>query len=137
MCEILENSPTSGIYLECRDQGSRIGWSLENVLDFLKKSFQRLPMAIFERAGRRVSGDVLQENAQEEGKAEKQHSHWWPTVASGKRVEKSGPYFLKQVIALKSRIPQASRFWDRTRSLRNMTQISATKSKQKLNGMLK
>lgn len=54
-----------------------------------KQSLQRLLMSI-EWAGRRVSGEVLQENAPEMGKAEKQYSRWWSTTASGKRVEKAG-----------------------------------------------
>ena len=49
---------------------SRIGWSLENALDLMKKPLQRLLAAIV-RAGRRVSAGVLQENANETGKAEK------------------------------------------------------------------
>ena len=51
-----------------QEAGSRIGWSLKNALDFLNKSLQRLLMAI-ERASRRLSVEVVQENAQEEGNA--------------------------------------------------------------------
>ena len=40
---------------------SRIGWSLENALDLMKKPLQRL-LAAIEGAGRRVSAGVLQEN---------------------------------------------------------------------------
>ena len=39
---------------------SRIGWSLENALDLMKKPLQRL-LAAIEGAGRRVSAGVLQE----------------------------------------------------------------------------
>ena len=49
------------------------GWSFENALDLaklMKKLPQRL-LAAIERAGRRVSAEVLQENAHEEGKTEK------------------------------------------------------------------
>ena len=52
-----------------QEAGSRIGWSLKNAFDFLNKSLQRLLMAI-ERASRRLSVEVVQENAQEEGNAE-------------------------------------------------------------------
>ena len=47
---------------------------IENALDLKKKSLQRL-LSAKEAAGRRVSVGVLQENANEKGKAEKQHSH--------------------------------------------------------------
>ena len=42
----------------------------ENALDFEKKALQRL-LSAKEAAGRRVSAEVLQENANEKGKAEK------------------------------------------------------------------
>ena len=58
----------------------------ENALDLKKKSLQRL-LPAKEAAGRRVSAEVLQESANEKGKAEKQGSRRWPTAASGKRVE--------------------------------------------------
>ena len=41
-----------------KHQGSRIGWSLANTLDLMKKSLQRL-LAAIEGAGRRVSAEVL------------------------------------------------------------------------------
>ena len=43
---------------------------VENALDLKEKSLQRLFPAI-EAVGRRVSAEVLQENANEKGKAEK------------------------------------------------------------------
>ena len=54
-----------------KHQGSRIGWSLANTLDLMKKSLQRL-LAAIEGAGRRVSARVLQENAHEKGHVEQQ-----------------------------------------------------------------
>ena len=107
----------SGTRTLSKDQGSRIKDRMvsRKRLDFPKSSFQRLPMA-YERAGRRVPGQVLQENAQEEGTAEKPHESIFSLAthcSAQKRFEKSGPYFLKYVIPLKSIIPKASRLWDR------------------------
>ena len=115
---------------------SRIGWSLENALDLMKKPLQRLLAAIV-RAGRRVSAGVLQENANEKGKAEKQHSHRWPTAASGKRVEgkKTRLTNLSYVTALRSRISHASHFWERTRILR-VKDAGVSKSKKGSDGWI-
>ena len=53
-------------------------------------------------------------------KQKKQHTHRWPTAASGKRVEEKQTRLdnLSYVTALRSRISHASRFWERTRILR-------------------
>ena len=56
-----------------KDQGS--DGHLKTLETLKKKSLQRLYAAIV-GAGRRVSAEVLQENANEKGEAEKQNSHW-------------------------------------------------------------
>ena len=77
-----------------KDQGSRIRWSLENALDFKKKSLQRLLRAIEKTANsrdRRVSRETLRKLQAKNEKQEDSVSLGYPLQCTGSELGPRNP----------------------------------------------